>query len=140
MQNTSTQDKKRTFLDNFANIKTLSLMQLKEKMDLSFLGNFKKTLFKTIWTIVEFAVVAVVCYFVFYFAGILGVFSLIGDVPTSVMTIVFTLMMALSLVSTTAGLVKSLYFSKDNSVLLTLPVTPSLVFLSKLVVPISPCC
>lgn len=134
MQNTSTQDKKRTFLDNFATIKTLSLMQLKEKMDLSFLGNFKKTLFKTIWTIVEFAVVAVVCYFVFYFAGILGVFSLIGDVPTSVMTIVFTLMMALSLVSTTAGLVKSLYFSKDNSVLLTLPVTPSLVFLSKLVV------
>ena len=41
-------------------------------------------------------------------------------------------MLLLSLVTDTLGLMKSLYFSKDNTVLLTFPATPSLVFFSKL--------
>lgn len=115
-------------------LKTLTLMQLKEKLDMSYLGNFVKTLFKIVWTVVEFAVITVVCYFVFYFIKILGIFSLTLDVPSSVMVVIFTIMFALSIVFSTMGLVKSLYFSKDNSVLLTLPASPSLVFLSKLAV------
>ena len=41
-------------------------------------------------------------------------------------------MLLLSLVTDTIGLMKSLYFSKDNTVLLTFPATPSLIFFSKL--------
>lgn len=115
-------------------LKTLTVMQLKEKLDMSYLGNFRKTLFKIIWTVIEFAAITVVCFLAFYFIKILGVFSLVYDVPSSVMVVMFTVMFALSILFATMGLVKSLYFSKDNSVLLTLPATPSLVFLSKLAV------
>ena len=115
-------------------LKTLTLMQLKEKLDMSYLGNFRKTLFKIVWLVIEFAVITAVCALVFYFIKILNVFSLTADVPSSVMVIIFTVMLALSIVFSTLGLVKSLYFSKDNSVLLTLPATPSLIFLSKLAV------
>ena len=122
------------FLNAVSVLKTLTLMQLKEKLDMSYLGSFVKTLFKIVWTVIEFAVITVACYFIFYFIKILGIFSLTMDVPSSVMVVIFTVMFALSILFSTMGLVKSLYFSKDNSVLLTLPASPSLVFLSKLAV------
>lgn len=122
------------FKRSFSVLKTLTVMQLKEKLDMSYLGNFRKTLFKTIWTVIEFAAITAVCFLVFHFIKILGIFSLVSDVPSSVMVVIFTVMFMLSIVFATMGLVKSLYFSKDNSVLLTLPATPSLVFLSKLAV------
>ena len=123
-----------SFKDSISVLKTLTLMQLKEKLDMSYLGSFVKTLFKVVWTVIEFAVITVVCYFVFYFIKLLGIFSLTSDVPSSVMVVIFTVMLAISIIFSTMGLVKSLYFSKDNSVLLTLPASPSLVFLSKLAV------
>lgn len=118
----------------FKTLKTLTSMQLKEKMDMSFLKSWKKTLFKTIWLIVEIVAITFVCRTVFIYVRALGLFSLIGEVPITVMNVIFTFMIVLSIISSTAGLVKSLYFSKDNSVLLTLPTTPTMVFLSKLAV------
>ena len=122
------------FKDALSVLKTLTLMQLKEKLDMSYLGNFRKTLFKIVWSVIEFALITAVCYIVFYFIKMLGVFSLTADVPGTVMVVIFTVMFLFSVGYSTVGLVKSLYFSKDNSVLLTLPATPSLVFLSKLAV------
>lgn len=113
---------------------TLSKMQLKEKFNFSFKGNFRKTLFKTVWFFVEFIIITVACYIILYFLQILKVFSNYTVIPVSVMGIVYTFMFLLSVIATTSDLTKSLYFSKDNQVLLTLPSTPSLVFLSKLVV------
>ncbi len=120
--------------EKFSTLKTLTAMQLKEKMDTSFLKSWKKTLFKAIWLLVEIVAITFVCRTVFYYVRALGLLSLIGEVPITVMNVIFTLMLVLSIISSTAGLVKSLYFSKDNSVLLTLPTTPTLVFVSKLAV------
>ena len=118
----------------FKTLKTLTVMQLKEKMDISFLKSWKKTLFKTIWLIVEIVAITFVCRTVFIYVRALGLFSLIGEVPITVMNVIFTFMIVLSIISSTAGLVKSLYFSRDNSVLLTLPTKPTTVFVSKLAV------
>ena len=51
-----------------------------------------------------------------------------------VMTLVLTLSLVLSVISCTSGLMKNLYFSEDNKVLITFPVNANKIFLSKLVV------
>lgn len=116
-------------------LKTLTVMQLKEKMDVSYLRSMKKTLFHVIFFILQFAAIAAICYLLFWAVNLLRVFdSFTGSVPVPVLTTVMVVMLGLSTIFTTIGLVKSLYLSKDNLVLLTLPATPSLVFLSKLLV------
>ena len=111
---------------------TLVKMQLKEKMDLSYLRSTRRLIFKVVWFIIEFAAITAVLAVVFYFVKLLRLFSLVENIPVSVISILFSLMLLLSIVTDTVGLMKSLYFSKDNTVLLTFPATPSLVFLSKL--------
>ncbi len=115
-------------------LKTLTIMQLKEKLDMSYLRSFRRTLFKAIWLIVEFAIITVALRLVLSYVKMLRIFSYLEVIPISVITIIFSFMFILSVISSTAGLVKSLYFSRDNMVLLTLPATPSMVFLSKLAV------
>ncbi len=116
-------------------IKTLTEMQLKEKLDLSFVGDFKKSLFKIIYLALEFAVVTVVCYFLIKYATALSLFAPTQQMlPSSVIGVIFTFMLLVSVVSSTASLVKSLYLSRDNAVLLTLPTNAGVVFLSKLIV------
>ena len=124
----------KTFKEKFFTLKTLTAMQLKEKMDFSYLKSWKNTLFKTVWLLVEIVAITFICRTVFFYVRALGLFSLIGEVPITVMNVIFTFMILLSITSSTAGLVQSLYFSRDNSVLLTFPTTPSMVFLSKLAV------
>lgn len=113
---------------------TLTVMQLKEKMNVDYLCSFKKTLFHVIYFVLEFAAITAICFLLFYAAKLLNVFDAFGRIPISVLTVVFTVMLALSTVFTTIGLVQSLYLSKDNLVLLTFPATPTIVFLSKLLV------
>lgn len=119
--------------ESFRALITLVKMQLKEKMDLGYLRSTRKLIFKLVWLVVEFAAITAIIGVAFYFIKLLGLFSLVHDIPISVISIVFGFMLLLSLVTDTIGLVKSLYFSKDNTVLLTFPATPSLVFFSKLV-------
>lgn len=119
--------------DSWRALVTLVKMQLKEKMDLSYLRSTKRLIFKVVWLLIEFAAITVALTLVFNFIKILGLFSLVRDIPVSVISIVFAVMLFLSVLTDTFGLMKSLYFSKDNTVLLTFPATPSLIFLSKLV-------
>ncbi len=112
---------------------TLVRMQLKEKMDMSYTRSTRKLIFKVVWLAVEFAAMTAVMYLIFYFLKLLSIFSLVHDVPISVVSLVFSVMLLLSVVTDTVGLMKTLYFSKDNTVLLTYPATPSWIFLSKLV-------
>ena len=112
---------------------TLVKMQLKEKMDLSYLRSTRGLIFKIVWLLIEFAAITAVLTVLFNYVKLLGLFSLVHDIPVSVISIIFAVMLFLSIVTDTVGLMKSLYFSKDNTVLLTFPATPSLVFLSKLV-------
>lgn len=119
---------------SFSSLKTLTAMQLKEKMDRGNSKSFRKRLFHSIYFVLEFVAVTAICFLLLKAANILTIFSLVGDIPVSVMAIVFGGMTLLSVVFTMFGLVKSLYLSRDNLVLLTFPVKPSLVFLSKLLV------
>lgn len=119
---------------NLSLLKTLTIMQLKEKINMSFLRSFRKTLFKLIWLAIEFVLITFVIKIVFDYVKLARIFSYLDIIPISVITIIFTCMFVFSVISSTAGLVKSLYFSRDNMVLLTLPATSSMVFLSKLAV------
>ncbi len=113
-------------------LKTLVKMQLKEKMDISYTRSLRKLIFKIVWLLIEFIGITVVITVAFHFVKLLGLFSLVHDIPVSVISLLFSIMLLLSLITDTIGLVKSLYFSKDNTVLLTFPATSSLVFFSKL--------
>ncbi len=116
-------------------LKTLTVMQLKEKMDLSFVRSFQKALFKVLYFIIEFVVVTVICSLLLKYAAILKVFdSNMKIFPAAVIGIIFTFMLILSIISATGSLVKSLYLSRDNLVLLTFPASSSIVFLSKIAV------
>lgn len=118
----------------YASLKTLVTMQIKEKMDFSYLKSKRQTVFKITWFFLGFAVVTALIAVLFYFVKLLGLFSLVKDIPTSVISIAFSVMLALSVVTDTVGLMRALYFSRDNTVLLTLPAPPALVFFSKLAV------
>lgn len=123
-----------TFIEAWRSLSTLVKMQLKEKMDMSYLRSLRRFIFKVVWLLIEFAAITAVLYLGFHYIKILGLFSLVRDIPVSVISIVFSIMLALSVITDTVGLMKSLYFSKDNTVLLTFPATPSLIFFSKLAV------
>lgn len=116
-------------------LKTLVIMQLKEKLDLK-VQKFrsKKTLFSIIYSILKFAVVIALCWLVLFLCQWLKLFSLTILLPTSLLAIVFSVMLAISIISATMGLTKSMYYSYDNPVLLTLPCRPTQVYLSKLIV------
>ncbi len=118
----------------YASLKTLVTMQIKEKMDFSYLRSKRQTVFKVTWFFLGFAVVTALIAVLLHFVKLLGLFSLVKDIPTSVIAIVFSVMLALSVVTDTVGLMRALYFSRDNTVLLTLPAPPALVFFSKLAV------
>ena len=119
---------------SFSSLTNLTMMQLKEKMNFSFKAHPKKSLLSLSFFLIGFALVIVACYFIINIAKRMKVFDFNGTFPTAVLVVIFTLMFFLSLIFTTASLVKALYFSRDNFVLLTLPTTPSIVFLSKLLV------
>ena len=118
--------------ENLSALKTLVSMQLKEKMDFGYTRSLRSLIFKIAWLVIEFVAITAIIAVVFFAIKLLGLFSLVHDIPVSVISLVFFIMLALSLVTDTIGLVKSLYFSKDNTVLLTFPAKSSIVFLSKL--------
>lgn len=116
-------------------IKILVVMQLKEKLNVkgNKLSGFK-ILSTIIFAIVKFALIVVLCFLLMYFAGYLGLFSLFPfSIPVSVVTVIFTIMLLLSIISSTMGLNKSMYYSRDNQILLTLPCKATDVYLSKII-------
>ena len=115
-------------------LKALVMMQLKDKIDFSFLKSKKKTITKIVFTILAFVAITVLCLAFFKVSAMLNLFSLISTVPLSVVVVVFTVMFLLSCVSCTYNLMQKLYFSPDNQVLLTMPVNSNQVFVSKLIV------
>ncbi len=117
----------------------LVMMQLKEQM------NFKRfkiekvkgfrILLSVIGSILKFALVTALCIAFLFVSRTLGLFSFQGlPVPDTVISLVFSVMLLLSVISCTVGLTKSLYYARDNAVLLTLPCPSLHVYLSKLII------
>lgn len=115
-------------------LKTLVVMQLKDKVDLGFTRTKKALISKIVLTLLALVAITVVYYVIFYVCKLLRIFSLVEAIPTSVIVIVFTIMELLSIISCTYSLMKNLYFANDNQVLLTFPVTVDQIFFSKLIV------
>ncbi len=114
--------------------KALVLMQLKDKLDFSFLSSKKKLIAKIVFFILRIGAIIAISYLAFHYAAVLSLFSLSGIVPVGVVTMIYTLIFVMSLLSCTVGLMKTLYYADDNRVLVTMPVTGNMVFFSKLVV------
>ena len=115
-------------------LKPLVMMQLKDKLDLGYLKNKKEAITKIVLSILAFVVITAVIYVLFTLSKMFNIFHLISIIPVSVIVVIFTVMEILALLSCIFGLMKTLFFSKDNPVLLTLPVTTNQVFISKLIV------
>lgn len=121
------------------NLITLVKMQLKEKLHT---GRNTKLDSSRVFSIavsalgaaLKFAIVTAMCVVMIVLVNTLGLFSLTGTIPPTVMSLLFSVMLLLSIISCTIGLTKAMYFSRDNAILLTLPCKPIQVFLSKLVI------
>lgn len=113
-------------------------MQLKEQLNFQRFDlkgtSWFKIIVSVLGAILKFALVTALCGAFLIVAKLLSLFSLTSTVPSTVISLVFTLMMLASVISCTVGLTKSLYFARDNAVLLTLPCKPIQVYLSKLII------
>ena len=115
-------------------LKTLFLMQIKERFDFSWTKNKKLITFKVIFSVIGFALITALAYLAFFLCQFLNIFSAVGHIPLAVMSVIFFVMFVLNLLTCTVGLSKSLYFAKDNQMLLTFPVNANLLFISKICV------
>lgn len=120
------------------NLMTLVKMQLKEKISFKRIEISKSAAFNfslsAMLVIVKFALVVVLCGAFMYVAQLFNLFNYNGAVPQSVISLILLVMLGASVLSCTIGLTKTLYYSRDNSILLTLPVLPMQIFLSKIVI------
>lgn len=115
-------------------IRPLVLMQLKDKIDLSFLKNKKATLFKIIWSLLGFAVATAAIYLVFALIVKFGLFSFVTTFNFRAFLVIMTVVIMLSTLSCLINVTSTLFFAKDNPVLLTMPVKSSTIFSSKMIV------
>ncbi len=113
-------------------LKSLVAMQLRDKVDLSFIKNKKEALRTIIFSTIKFIAITALVYIILYLCNIVGIFSY--DESPRVVTLILTVSLGLSLLSCTLELMKNLYFSEDNKVLITLPVDSNKIFISKIIV------
>ena len=115
-------------------LNVLVMMQLKDKLDLSFLRNKKDSIFKIVFAIIKFLIITGAIYLGFYLLSYLRLTSLNVGINTNFFALVFSIMFVVGLVACTFGLTDWLYLARDNQVLLTMPVNRTTVFLSKWIV------
>ncbi len=80
---------RQTLSESWRALSTLVKMQLKEKMDMSYLRSVRGIIFKLVWLLIEFAAITAVITVVFNYVKLLGLFSLVMDIPVSVISIIF---------------------------------------------------
>ena len=121
------------------NLMILVKMQLKEQFNFKRLEieNVNKfhILVSILAAIFKFVLVTALCAAFLLTAKYVGLFSFANlPVPTTVISFVFSIMLLLSVFSCVVGLTKSIYYARDNAVLLTLPCLPIHVYLSKMII------
>jgi hypothetical protein len=116
------------------NMPTLIIMLLKEKLDMSFLRDRQRLIFKIVFTLLSFAVAIAALTLVLKITVLFHILTISSILPQKIMTFIFAVLFIVSLISVTLGLAKNLYFADDNKILLTYPVKASYVFFSKVIV------
>ena len=111
-------------------MKPLVLFQLSDKLDFLWMKSKKDAIRKVVFSVLKFAVI------VGAISLILWLFSFLGIINSSEMVdlyvMFFTLIMTILLLSDTHHLMKSLYYAEDNKLLVTFPVTSTMLFFSKI--------
>ena len=110
-------------------IKLLTLLQLSDKFKLKKVDNIKKLLGKIGLFSLGFIIITAVCGLLFYL-----IHSIVFIVTPKIISFVIVFLQLLSIVACSVGLLKTLYTSKDNMILLSYPAKHFEVFLSKLLV------
>lgn len=121
-------------MTSFSKLRPLVMMQLKDKLDFSFLQTKRSAIIKTVTTILKFVIVTGVFYLGFFVCNLLSIFRPAGIIPDTVVNVIFVIIQLLSLITCTAGLVNALYMTADNKVLLTFPASSTTIYESKLIV------
>ncbi len=121
------------------NLIILVKMQLKQRLNFKRFEIEKVTWFQILLSvlgeILKLALVIGLCAVFLIACELLPLFSPRGiPAPIELISIVFFAMLVVSVVSCTVGLTNSMYYSRDNAVLLTLPCLPMQVYLSKLII------
>lgn len=121
------------------NLMILVKMQLKEQLNFKRLDIGNVGIFHIIASIVgavlKFALVTALCIAFLLASKLLGIFSFANrPIPDTVISIVFSAMLLVSVFSCVISLTKSMFFSRDNAILLTFPTKPVEVYLSKLII------
>ena len=119
------------------NLIVLVKMQFKEKLNLKQQKEDKKIfniVYNVVTTLLRLAFIVALCLVLIFVAMKLNLFRLDGTVPPSVISLIFLIMLAVSVISCTFKLTNALYYSRDNTILLTLPCSPIQVYLSKLII------
>ena len=121
------------------NLMILVKMQLKEQLNFKRLEVENVKIFhifvSILGVLLKFAMVTAMCVAFLLVSKLIGLFSLAGrPIPSTVISLVFSVMLLTSIVSCVVGLTKSMYYARDNAVLLTLPCLPIQVYLSKLII------
>ena len=114
--------------------KILLAMQLKEKLNLTYLKSKKQTLFKVVFALLGFLAVTAVGYVILMLCAMLHLFSSANIIPIGVIALLLFVIFCLNTVSCTLGLSKTLFYAKDNQVLVTFPVKANQIYLSKMIV------
>lgn len=120
------------------NLVTLIKMQLKEQLNFERLDVNGSSPFRVVLsilgTVLKFALVTALCYVLLWLAGFLSIFHISSVVPVGPISLVVVFMILTSAISCIVGLTRSLYYSRDNAILLTLPCMPTQVYLSKFII------
>lgn len=111
----------------------LTMFQLKDKVDFSWLKSRKSLIQSIVFGLLKFIVIGGIAF------GLLFLLSFIGfinkyDVVLPTFTIFLTVIVVLNLFTVTYTLMRSLFFADDNKVLITFPVTANKLFFSKILV------
>lgn len=115
-------------------IAVLSVMQLKDKWNISSNTKKKDIVFKAIARIILFACTTGFMYLMMHLSVTkLGIFFS-SKIPVTAMVVLIFVLTLFEGISILIGMTNALYFSKDNSVLITYPVKASDLFLSKVIV------
>lgn len=113
-------------------LRTLVAMQLRDKVDLSWIHKTSSAIRNILFSLSKLIIVTALVYIILYLCNYLGIFTF--DESPLIVVLVLTVSLSLSLISCTFELMKNLYFSEDNRVLITLPVNTNKIFISKLIV------
>ena len=115
-------------------IYTLVMMQLKDKWNFSFKTDKKGTLLKLSVYLILFVVITAVAFLLMHLSATTFSVFVGNKIPLTAMGPLIAILTLFEGISIFIGMTRSLFFAKDNVVLITYPVKSDYLFISKIIV------